>query len=75
MDPEGRIKFWGDMAKNVDWYEFPKTILDDTRKPHFYRWFPDGKCNICYNCVDRHLKDLGDNTALVFDSTLQKDVN
>jgi len=26
--------------------------------------------NICYNCVDRHLATLADNTALVYDSTI-----
>ena len=23
LDPEGRIKWWGDMAKNVHWNKFP----------------------------------------------------
>lgn len=67
MDPEGRIKFWGEMAKNVHWNKFPENILDDTNKPH-YRWFKDGLTNICYNCVDRHLEKHGDSPAVHFDS-------
>jgi hypothetical protein len=69
MDPEGRLQFWGDMAKNIEWTTFPKTILDDSNPP-FYRWFKDGMVNICHNCVDRHLEKLGDHTALVYDSTI-----
>jgi len=68
MDAEGRLQFWGDQAKNIEWTRFPTTILDDSNPP-FYRWYKDGLVNICHNCVDRHLEKLGNNTALVYDST------
>jgi propionyl-CoA synthetase len=69
MDPKGRLEFWGEMAKNVDWVKFPKDILNEDHPP-FYRWFKDGVLNLCHNCVDRHLEKLGDNVALVYDSTI-----
>jgi propionyl-CoA synthetase len=33
--------FWGEAAKNIDWYTAPTVVLDDSNPP-FYRWFPDG---------------------------------
>ena len=46
---------------------FPK-ILDDSNPP-FYKWFPDGKLNFCYNALDRHINNgLGDNKALIWES-------
>ncbi|MEU8621885.1 propionyl-CoA synthetase [Streptomyces sp. NPDC048623] len=64
-DPEG---FWGDAAKALTWYEEPVQVLDGTRPP-FYRWFPDGRINTCFNALDRHVAaGNGDRTALIYDS-------
>lgn len=64
-DPEG---FWGDAARAVDWISAPKRVLDDSRPP-FYRWFPDGVLNTCYNALDRHVVGgRADQAALVYDS-------
>jgi propionate--CoA ligase len=49
-DPEG---FWAEMAEELHWYRKWDAILDDSNPP-FYRWFPGGETNICYNAVDRH---------------------
>jgi propionyl-CoA synthetase len=38
----------------VEWFTFPKTILDVTDPP-FARWYPDGRINITYNMFDRFL--------------------
>ncbi len=61
------IKFWDDYAKSeIDWFEPYKTVLDDKNAP-FYKWFPEGKLNISYNCIDRHIKNgLSDKTALIW---------
>jgi propionyl-CoA synthetase len=64
-DPEG---FWAEQAGLVDWIKKPKQILDGSRKP-FYRWFPDGTLNTCYNALDRHVvAGHADRAALVYDS-------
>jgi acetyl-CoA synthetase len=31
------------------------TVLDDSNPP-FYKWFTDGKLNVSYNCLDRHVE-------------------
>jgi propionyl-CoA synthetase len=64
-DPEG---FWGQAAKEIDWYRDPTTVLDASNPP-FYRWFADGILNTCYNALDRHvLGGRADQLALVYDS-------
>src|SRR6201995_4171488 len=64
-DPEG---FWADAAKNIDWYQPPSVVLDDSNPP-FYRWFPDGTLNPCFNAGDRHVRDgRGEQAALIYDS-------
>ncbi len=61
------IKFWDDYANSeIDWFEPYQTVLDDKNAP-FYKWFPEGKLNISYNCLDRHIKNgLSDKTALIW---------
>ncbi len=64
-DPEG---FWGEQAALVDWIRKPTRALDSDRPP-FYRWYPDGTLNTCYNALDRHVvAGHGDRAALIYDS-------
>ena len=61
-------KFWEDKAKAIEWYKFPKTILqkDETG---IDRWYQDGKLNSCYLALDQHvLNGRADQTALIYDS-------
>jgi propionyl-CoA synthetase len=41
----------------------------DYSKPPFAKWFVGGETNLCHNAVDRHLKDRGEQKALVWIST------
>ena len=64
-DPGG---FWAEAAENVHWYKKWDRILDDSKKP-FYKWFPEGQVNSCYNALDLHVaKGLGEQLALIYDS-------
>src|SRR5579872_7550476 len=64
-DPEG---FWGEAARAIDWYRAPASVLDDSNPP-FYRWFPDGVLNTCFNALERHVRDgRGGQAALIYDS-------
>jgi len=64
-DAEG---FWAEAATEIDWFRPPARILDDSGKP-FYRWYPDGVLNSCFNAVDRHVRDgRADQAALIYDS-------
>jgi acetyl-CoA synthetase len=50
-----REEYWLEKAKAIDWFMQPTKALDDSNPP-FYKWFPDGTLNICYNALDRHIK-------------------
>ena len=59
--------FWADQARqHIDW-KTPFTItLDDSQAPHF-KWFTDGTMNVSYNCIDRHLANNANKTAIIFE--------
>ena len=60
LDPDG---FWAAQARLLHWDEPFTTVLDDSRPP-FYKWFTDGKLNVSYNCIDRHVEaGLGNRVA------------
>ena len=61
-------KFWGDAAKDVKWFSPYKKVLDNSNPP-FYRWFPGGKINTCFNAMDRHVEEgNGSRIAIIYDS-------
>ncbi len=62
------IQFWESFAKSeLDWLEPFQTVLDNENVP-FFKWFKEGKLNITYNCLDRHIKrGLGGKTALIWE--------
>src|SRR3954462_5474984 len=48
--------FWQRQAEDlIDRAEKPTQVLDESDAP-FYKWFADGKLNLSYNCVDRHVE-------------------
>jgi len=59
-DPEG---FWGEMAGQLDWYrKWDKVLAEDFQEAE-HEWFIGGKLNVCYNCLDRHIKTWRKNKA------------
>ena len=65
---EDRDGFWAEQAALIDWQVKPSQICD-YNKPPFAHWFVGGTTNLCHNAIDRHLKDRGDQAALIFVST------
>ncbi len=59
-DPEG---FWGEMAEQLDWYKKWDRVLVEDFASAKHEWFVGGKINVCYNCLDRHLKTWRKNKA------------
>ncbi len=65
-DNEG---FWSEQAQRIDWIK-PFTKVKDVsfaKDDLHIRWFYDGSLNVCYNCVDRHLDDKGDDVAIIWE--------
>ncbi|MGI5470028.1 acetate--CoA ligase [Streptomyces sp. CA-132043] len=62
-----RLGFWAEQAKRLTWATEPTQTLDWTNAP-FAKWFADGKLNVAYNCVDRHVEaGNGDRVAIHFE--------
>ncbi|MFI0716587.1 acetate--CoA ligase [Streptomyces inhibens] len=62
-----RLGFWAEQAARLSWETAPTQTLDWSNAP-FAKWFADGKLNVAYNCVDRHVENgLGDRVAIHFE--------
>jgi len=47
-------EFWGELAeRELHWFEKWQHVFE--WDPPFAKWFPGGKLNASYNCLDRHL--------------------
>lgn len=64
-DMEG---FWDEQAKSIDWFKPYHKVWEKTELfPG--RWFVDGKLNVSYNAIDRHVKaGKGDRIALIWEA-------
>ena len=61
------LGFWAKTAREVLYWQTPfETVLDDSDAPN-YRWFTDGRLNASYNCIDRHLEQNRNKTAIIFE--------
>ncbi len=62
-----RLGFWAEQARRLTWATEPTQTLDWSNPP-FAKWFADGKLNVAYNCVDRHVEaGHGDRVAIHFE--------
>ena len=65
-DPQG---FWRGVGERLDWSK-PFTEVKDVsfdRRDFRIRWFADGELNASVNCIDRHLPERADQTAILFE--------
>jgi acetyl-CoA synthetase len=53
-------------AELLEWDEHWDEVLDASNPP-FYEWFVGGELNASYNCVDRHLDERKNQTALLWE--------
>jgi len=59
-------KFWAEVASELHWFKKWKRVLEWNAPDA--RWFAGGKTNLCYNCVDRQVKEgYGQKTAIVWE--------
>jgi acetyl-CoA synthetase len=61
-------RFWGKHGKRIDWFKpYTKVRNASFTGKVSIRWFEDGVTNVSYNCIDRHLKKRGDQTAIIWE--------
>ena len=63
------IKFWNEHGKRINWIKNYKKVRDFSydQKNLYIKWFEDGTLNASYNCIDRHLKNNGNKTAIIWE--------
>ncbi|MFH4965553.1 acetate--CoA ligase [Gaetbulibacter sp. M235] len=60
--------FWKKQAQNLAWYKEPTNILSKN-DDGYHQWFEDGKLNLSYLCIDKHIEDgFGRQNAIIYDS-------
>ncbi|MEM8919953.1 MAG: acetate--CoA ligase [Pseudomonadota bacterium] len=65
-DPD---RFWSREAKRLDWIKPFGQVKDVSwaKEDLHVRWFADGALNVSANCIDRHLPERADQTAIIFE--------
>ena len=60
------VRFWKNKIDLLSWEKKPKKIFKQ-KKNNYFEWFSDGKVNLTYNCIQKHLnKGLGKKIAVIF---------
>ena len=63
--------FWAEQAQSLTWHKPFTEVLSGSLAQGDVRWFADGELNACVNCVDRHLAEHGDKTAIIWEADEQ----
>jgi acetyl-CoA synthetase len=69
-------EFWAGQAHALEWSKPFSNVKDVSFAENdlHINWFADGELNVCVNCVDRHLADRANQTAIIFEGD-QPDVS
>ncbi|MFI4983888.1 MAG: acetate--CoA ligase [Rickettsiales bacterium] len=62
-------KFWAQRARMLSWHKEWDRVKDSSfaKDDLHIKWFEGGQLNVCYNCVDRHLKENADKIAIIWE--------
>jgi acetyl-CoA synthetase len=61
--------YWAEEAKRIAWMTPPTKIKNTSFDGDVsIKWFEDGTLNASVSCLDRHLADRGDQTAIIWES-------
>ncbi|MGB5435938.1 MAG: AMP-binding protein [Maribacter sp.] len=65
---ESPVPFWKEQSQRIGWYHQPTDILSKDVNG-YPQWFADGKLNLSYLCIDKHIEDgFGRQNAVIYDS-------
>lgn len=71
---ENTDKFWEEQAnKFISWNKKWDKVSDCNFEIGKINWFKNAKLNACYNCVDRHLLDKENKTAIIWEGNNPND--
>ena len=66
---ENNEEFWAEQGQRIDWIKPYSKIKDVSfaRNDLHIKWYFDGTLNVAANCIDRHLKDKAEQTAIIWE--------
>ncbi|MGO8766535.1 MAG: acetate--CoA ligase [Limisphaerales bacterium] len=71
-------KFWLEQSRALEWFTPPtharKFDWNTEARRVQHTWFEDGQLNVTVNCLDRHLKSRGRQTAIIWQGEPEEDV-
>jgi len=60
--------FWAKQARErLDWIDDFSAVTDSEFSEGDMAWFLGGRLNVAYNCIDRHLPQRADQTAIIWE--------
>lgn len=65
-DPDG---FWAEQGQRIDWIKPYSRICNSnfSKQSTDIKWFEDGQLNATYSCIDRHVKQHPQRTAIIWE--------
>jgi len=60
-------QFWEEIAQNFTWKKKWDSVSECNFKDPKIEWFKGAQLNITENCLDRHLKNFGDQAAIIWE--------
>jgi len=67
-------KFWKEKAEEtLEWFSNSDEVISSNLEEGKVEWFKNGKLNACFNCVDRHLKNYSNKTAIIWEGDSPED--
>ena len=65
---ENSDEFWAVIAERISWYQKWSKVSDNDYSKGKIKWYEEGKLNVSYNCLDRHIENgKGDECALIWE--------
>ena len=67
-------KFWKEKAEEtLKWFSNWDEVISSNLEEGKVEWFKNGKLNACFNCVDRHLENYSNKTAIIWEGASPED--
>ena len=67
-------KFWKEKAEEtLKWFSNWDEVISSNLEEGKVEWFKNGKLNACFNCVDRHLENYSNKTAIIWEGDSPED--
>ncbi len=68
-------QFWDVKGKElISWFTPYSKVQQGSFEKGDVAWFLNGKLNVSYNCIDRHIDSKGDQNAIIYEGDEPNDI-